>query len=51
MLSIGDAFPDFEVTGVSGTDPASAFAPVTRNDILGKWSVVFFWPKASPSSA
>lgn len=45
MLSVGDRFPDFVLTAVVGTDPASAFTRVRHDSHPGKWRVVFFWPK------
>jgi alkyl hydroperoxide reductase subunit AhpC len=45
MLTVGDRFPSFSLTAVSGTDPRSAFAPVTNATYAGRWLVVFAWPK------
>ncbi len=45
MLTVGDRFPEFCLTGVVGDDPASAFRTVSRADLTGRWSVVFAWPK------
>ena len=45
MLTIGDKFPDFSVTGVVSTNPADAFKPFTQDSDAGKWKLVFFWPK------
>jgi peroxiredoxin (alkyl hydroperoxide reductase subunit C) len=45
MLTVGDKFPDFALTAVSGTDPKTAFAGVTKESYDGKWLVVFAWPK------
>lgn len=45
MLSIGDTFPDFDVTAAKSANPSDAFISVKKADLLGKWSVVFFWPK------
>ena len=45
MLTIGDRFPDFDLKGVVGTDPKTAFRQVTDRSERGKWKVVFFWPK------
>ena len=45
MLTIGDIFPDFTLKAVVSTDPANAFAEVSRDTAGGKWKVVFFWPK------
>ena len=45
MLTVGDKFPAFSVTGVVTTDPKTAFAPFTEASDKGKWKLVFFWPK------
>jgi len=45
MLTIGDKFPAFSLTGVVNADPATAFQPVDNATYEGKWTVVFFWPK------
>ena len=45
MLTIGDKFPDFAVTGVVSTDPRTAFQDFNQDSDKGKWKMVFFWPK------
>jgi alkyl hydroperoxide reductase subunit AhpC len=45
MLTVGDKFPRFSLTAVNGTDPKTAFTPVTNDSFAGKWLVVFAWPK------
>jgi lipoyl-dependent peroxiredoxin subunit C len=45
MLTIGDKFPSFALTAVTGTDPKTGFAPATNETYAGKWLVVFAWPK------
>jgi len=45
MLTVGDKFPDFSVTGVVSTDPKTAFQPFTQASDKGQWKIVFFWPK------
>ena len=45
VLSIGDKFPAYVLTGVVSNDPAKAFAQFKSEDQAGKWQVVFFWPK------
>lgn len=51
MLGVGQKLPDFRLTGAKPrfTQPEqegySAFAQVSREDILGRWLVLFFWPK------
>jgi peroxiredoxin (alkyl hydroperoxide reductase subunit C) len=45
MLGIGQTFPAYELTGVVSNDPAKAFKSFKTSDQVGKWQVVFFWPK------
>ena len=45
MLSIGQKFPPFALTGVVSNDLQSAFQPFSHESFPGKWKVVFFWPK------
>ena len=45
MLSIGQKFPQFSLTGVVSNDLKNAFQPFTQDSFQGKWQVVFFWPK------
>jgi alkyl hydroperoxide reductase subunit AhpC len=45
MLTVGDKLPAFALTAVNGTDPRTAFTPVTEQSFAGKWVVLFAWPK------
>jgi len=45
VLSVGDKFPEFAVKAVVSTDPRTAFTDVSNTSDVGKWKVVFFWPK------
>jgi peroxiredoxin (alkyl hydroperoxide reductase subunit C) len=45
MLTIGDTFPNFELTSVVNTDPKTAFVPANQDSFEGKWKAFFFWPK------
>lgn len=45
MLSIGQKFPAYSLTGVVANDVAKGFQPFTNDSFSGKWQVVFFWPK------
>ncbi|GAA3884512.1 peroxiredoxin [Streptomyces sedi] len=45
MLTIGDKFPTYELTGVVGPSEELRFETFTNKDRQGSWSVVFFWPK------
>jgi alkyl hydroperoxide reductase subunit AhpC len=45
MLTVGDAFPQFNLTGVVGLDLKTAFKEFNNASDKGKWKIVFFWPK------
>jgi lipoyl-dependent peroxiredoxin subunit C len=45
MLTIGQKFPEFNLTGVVSSDPKTAFQPITNDSYKGKWLVLFAWPK------
>jgi len=45
MLTVGEKFPAYELTGVVSLDPKTAFETITENSFPGKWKVYFFWPK------
>lgn len=45
MISIGQKFPQFSLTGVVTNDIATAFKPFDNASAAGKWQIVFFWPK------
>ncbi len=45
MLTVGDKFPAFTLTAVTGTNVKTAFALATNETYDGKWLVVFAWPK------
>jgi peroxiredoxin (alkyl hydroperoxide reductase subunit C) len=45
MLTIGNKFPEFNLTGVVSSDQKDAFKPITNDTYKGKWMVVFAWPK------
>jgi Peroxiredoxin len=45
MLTVGDKLPQFNLTAVQGTDPKTAFTPVTNGTYAGKWLVIIAWPK------
>ncbi len=45
MLSIGQRFPEFSLTGVVSNDVSNAFQTFTDQSFPDKWLVVFFWPK------
>jgi peroxiredoxin (alkyl hydroperoxide reductase subunit C) len=45
MLTVGDAFPQFNLTGVVSLDMKNAFKEFNNSSDKGKWKIVFFWPK------
>ena len=45
MLTVGDRFPEYELTACVSLDPDSAFETIDHKTYDGKWRVVFFWPK------
>jgi alkyl hydroperoxide reductase subunit AhpC len=45
MLTVGEKFPNFELTAVVGLDLKKAFETITDQSYAGKWKVYFFWPK------
>ncbi|MFH1158664.1 MAG: peroxiredoxin [Pseudomonadota bacterium] len=45
MLTVGQKFPEFKLTGVVSSDQDGAFKEITNASYKGKWLVVFAWPK------
>lgn len=45
MLTVGDKFPQFEVTATVSNDMANAFQTINNDTYAGKWTLVFFYPK------
>jgi peroxiredoxin (alkyl hydroperoxide reductase subunit C) len=45
MLTVGDQFPSYDLTGVVSNDPDTAFVRETPTSHEATWRVVFFWPK------
>lgn len=45
MLTIGQKFPSFNLTGVVSSDPKTAFETMNNETFKGKWLVLFAWPK------
>ncbi|WP_420237254.1 peroxiredoxin [Telmatobacter bradus] len=45
MLTVGDKFPEFEVTACVSLNPKDAFTQITESTYANKWKVYFFWPK------
>lgn len=45
MLTVGDHFPEYELTACVSLDAENAFSTIDHKSYEGKWRVVFFWPK------
>lgn len=45
MLTVGDSFPEFSLTGVISTDPKTAFQNFDNASDAGRWKIFFSWPK------
>lgn len=45
MLTIGQKFPEFNLTGVVSSDAKDAFQQLNNTSFKGKWLVLFAWPK------
>ena len=43
MLTVGDQFPNYKLTGVTSNEMSGFKSFDSNND--GKWKVYFFWPK------
>ncbi len=45
MLTVGDKFPEFELTATVSLENGKEFETITNASYKGKWKVYFFWPK------
>ncbi len=45
MLTIGQNFPEFNLTGVVSSEMESAFKEINNATYSGKWLILFAWPK------
>ncbi len=45
MLTIGQKFPEFKKTAVVSLELGKEFKTITSDELKGKWSVIFWWPK------
>jgi len=45
MLTIGQHFPEFKLTGVVSSEQETAFKEINNATYSGKWVVLFAWPK------
>ncbi len=44
MLTVGDKFPEFDLTSVVSLEKGKEFTDINNDTYKGKWQVVFFWP-------
>jgi lipoyl-dependent peroxiredoxin subunit C len=44
MLTVGDRFPEFDLTSVVSLEKGQEFEQVSNQSHEGQWKVVFFWP-------
>jgi alkyl hydroperoxide reductase subunit AhpC len=45
VLTVGDRFPEYELTACVSLDADNAFETITHKSYEGRWRVLFFWPK------
>ncbi|GLW11860.1 alkyl hydroperoxide reductase [Microtetraspora sp. NBRC 13810] len=45
MLTVGDQFPEYDLTACVSLDPEGAFERIDHRTHDGRWRVIFFWPK------
>ncbi|MDF5752391.1 peroxiredoxin [Spongiactinospora sp. TRM90649] len=45
MLTVGDQFPEYDLTACVSLDADAAFERINHKTHDGNWRVVFFWPK------
>lgn len=45
MLTVGDHFPEYELTACVSLDADNAFSSIDHKTYQGKWRVLFAWPK------
>ncbi|GAA0432058.1 alkyl hydroperoxide reductase [Acrocarpospora corrugata] len=45
MLTVGDRFPEYDLTACVALDADEAFAAIDHKTYEGRWRIVFFWPK------
>ncbi|WP_337463428.1 redoxin domain-containing protein [Streptomyces sp. AA1529] len=47
MLTVGDKFPEFELTACVSLEKGKEFEDINHKTYEGKWKVVFAWPKVT----
>ncbi len=44
LLSVGEKFPAFSVAACVSLEKGKEFKTVQSQDLVGQWSIIFFWP-------
>lgn len=44
ILNIGELFPEFNLQGVVSMETGKEFQTFSKENIVEKWAVIFFWP-------
>src|SRR4051812_22087489 len=45
MLGLGKPFPQFQLKAVVSEDAENSFKDISSQNLKGRWSIVFFYPK------
>ncbi|MFD5831907.1 redoxin domain-containing protein, partial [Lentzea sp. NPDC060358] len=45
MLTVGDKFPEFDLTACVSLESGKEFEQINHKTYEGKWKIVFAWPK------
>lgn len=45
FVTVGSKFPDFKKKAVVSLEPGKEFKEISNQDVKGKWTVLFWWPK------
>jgi peroxiredoxin (alkyl hydroperoxide reductase subunit C) len=45
FVTVGSKFPEFKKKAVVSIEPGKEFESISNDDIQGKWTVLFWWPK------
>jgi len=44
LISVGEKLPEFSVPACVSIEKGKEFKTISSSDLVGKWSVLFFWP-------
>ncbi|GAA0579137.1 hypothetical protein GCM10010394_04610 [Streptomyces crystallinus] len=47
MLTVGDKFPEFDLTACVSLESGKEFEQINHKTYEGKWKIVFAWPKTT----